>query len=50
MNQLELATQELTRYQELSRVRQDELKRSRANIKQFIIPTASPTPPAKPSN
>jgi tetratricopeptide (TPR) repeat protein len=45
MNKLELATTELTRYQELARVHQEELKRSRSMIKQFIIPRA-----AKPNN
>ena len=49
MNQVELATQELARYQELARLHQDELKRSRGNIKQFIIPTMPPQQP-KPNN
>jgi tetratricopeptide (TPR) repeat protein len=37
MNKLELATQELGRYQELSRIHQEELKRSRSAIQQFIL-------------
>jgi tetratricopeptide (TPR) repeat protein len=45
MNQLELATTELTRYQELAHLHQEELKRNRSTIKQFIIPQA-----AKPNN
>ena len=45
MNKLELATAELTRYQELARLHQEELKRNRSTIKQFIIPQA-----AKPNN
>ena len=49
MNQVELATQELARYQELARLHQDELKRSRGKIKQFIIPTMPPQQP-KPNN
>ena len=42
MNKLDLATQELARYQELSRLHQEELKRSRSAIKQFVL-----TQPAK---
>jgi tetratricopeptide (TPR) repeat protein len=38
MNKLELAMTELTRYQELARLRQEKLKRNRGTIKQFIIP------------
>jgi tetratricopeptide (TPR) repeat protein len=45
MNQLELATTELTRYQELAHLHQEELKRNRSTIKQFIIPQT-----AKPNN
>jgi tetratricopeptide (TPR) repeat protein len=37
MNKLELATGELARYQELSRLHQEELQRSRSAIKQFIL-------------
>ncbi len=37
MNKLELASQELTRYQELSNLHQEELKRSRSAIKQFVL-------------
>jgi tetratricopeptide (TPR) repeat protein len=37
MNKLELATQELARYQELSRLHEEELKRSRSAIKQFVL-------------
>ena len=37
MNKLELATQELDRYQELSRLHQEELKESRSAVKQFIL-------------
>ncbi|PYX26379.1 MAG: hypothetical protein DMG82_01910 [Acidobacteria bacterium] len=43
MNKLDLATTELTRYQELARLHQEELKRNRSTIQQFIIPqTAKP--------
>jgi tetratricopeptide (TPR) repeat protein len=45
MNKLELATQELGRYQELSRLRQEELKQSRSVVKQFVLSQG-----AKPSN
>jgi hypothetical protein len=37
MNKMELATAELARYQELSRLHQEELQRSRSAIKQFIL-------------
>ena len=45
MNKLELATTELTRYQELAHLHQEELKRNRSTIKQFVIPQ-----PANPNN
>ncbi len=45
MNKLELATQELGRYQELSRLHQEELKQSRSVVKQFVLSQG-----AKPSN
>jgi tetratricopeptide (TPR) repeat protein len=45
MNKLELATQELGRYQELSRLREEELKQSRSVVKQFVLSQG-----AKPSN
>jgi hypothetical protein len=45
MNKLELATQELARYQELARLHEDELKRSRSAIQQFVL-----SPPAKAQN
>jgi tetratricopeptide (TPR) repeat protein len=45
MNKLELATQELARYQELARLHEDELKRSRSAIQQFVL-----SPPTKPDN
>ena len=45
MNKLDLATQELSRYQELSRLHQEELKESRSTIKQFVLSQG-----AKPSN
>jgi tetratricopeptide (TPR) repeat protein len=41
MNKMELAKAELARYQELSRVHQEELKRNRSTIQQFIV-----SPPA----
>jgi len=44
MNKMELASEELTRYQELYSLRQEELKRSRTAIKQFVL-----SQPAKPS-
>jgi tetratricopeptide (TPR) repeat protein len=37
MNKLDLATQELARYQELSRLHQEELKESRSAVKQFVL-------------
>jgi tetratricopeptide (TPR) repeat protein len=37
MNKMELARQELDRYQELSRLHQEELKESRSAIKQFVL-------------
>jgi tetratricopeptide (TPR) repeat protein len=37
MNKLDLATQELARYQELARLHEDELKRNRSTIKQFVL-------------
>ena len=37
MNKMELATQELDRYQELSRQHQEELKESRSAVKQFVL-------------
>jgi tetratricopeptide (TPR) repeat protein len=37
MNKMELATQELGRYQELSRLHQEELKESRGAVKQFVL-------------
>ena len=37
MNKMELATQELTRYQELSRLHQEELKETRSAVKQFVL-------------
>ncbi len=37
MNKLELATEELGRYQELSRLHEEELKQSRSAVKQFIL-------------
>lgn len=40
MNQLDLATAELGRYQELSRLHAEEIKRSRSAIQQFVL--ASP--------
>jgi tetratricopeptide (TPR) repeat protein len=45
MNKLDLATAELTRYQELSRLHQEEIKRNRSAIQQFVLAT-----PAKPNN
>lgn len=38
MNKLDLATTELSQYQELARLHQEELKRNRSTIQQFIIP------------
>ena len=37
MNRLDLATKELARYQELARLHEDELKRNRSTIKQFVL-------------
>jgi tetratricopeptide (TPR) repeat protein len=37
MNELDLATQELARYQELSRLHQEEIKRNRSAIQQFVL-------------
>jgi tetratricopeptide (TPR) repeat protein len=45
MNKLDSATAELTQYQELARLHQEELKRKRSTIQQFIIPQAG-----KPNN
>jgi tetratricopeptide (TPR) repeat protein len=45
MNKLDSATAELTQYQELARLHQEELKRQRSTIQQFIIPQAG-----KPNN
>ena len=45
MNKLDLATEELSRYQDLSRIHQEELKRSRSAIQQFIL-----TAPVKVNN
>jgi len=45
LNKLDLATQELGRYQELSRLRQEELKQSRSVVKQFVLSQG-----AKPNN
>ena len=45
MNKMDLATQELTRYQELSRIHEEELKRNRSAIQQFVL-----SQPAKPGN
>ncbi len=44
MNKLELATEEFARYQELSRLHQEEIKRNRSAVKQFVL-----SEPAKPS-
>ena len=44
MNKLELATMELTRYQELAHLHQEELKRNRSTIKQFVINDKSESP------
>jgi len=48
MNKMELASQELTRYQELYSLRQEELKRSRSAIKQFVL--SQPAKPGQPSS
>lgn len=44
MNRVDLAAEELARYQELSQLHQEELKRSRSAIKQFVL-----SQPAKPN-
>ena len=46
MNKMDLATQQLARYQELSRLHEDELKRNRSAIKQFVLSQPG-KPPAK---
>jgi tetratricopeptide (TPR) repeat protein len=45
MNKMDLATAELARYQELSRLHQEEIKRNRSAIQQFVL-----SPPAKSNN
>jgi tetratricopeptide (TPR) repeat protein len=45
MNKLDMATAELARYQELSRLHQEEIKRSRSAIQQFVL-----SQPAKSNN
>lgn len=45
MNKLDLAKQELARYQELSRLHQEEIKRNRSAIQQFVL-----SPPSKSAN
>jgi tetratricopeptide (TPR) repeat protein len=45
LNKLDLATQELARYQELSRLHQEEIKRNRSAIQQFVL-----SPPVKNTN
>ncbi len=42
MNKLDLAARELSRYQELYRARQEELKHTRSTIQQFIVPEPAP--------
>jgi tetratricopeptide (TPR) repeat protein len=37
MSKLDLATEELARYQELSHLREDELKRNRSAVQQFVL-------------
>jgi tetratricopeptide (TPR) repeat protein len=37
MNKLDLATAELARYQELSRLHEEEIKRSRSAVQQFVL-------------
>jgi hypothetical protein len=44
MNRLDLATQELARYQELARLHEDELKRNRSTIKQFVLSQPAKAP------
>ena len=41
MNKLDLAAAELSRYQELYRARQEQLKHTRSTIQQFIVPEAA---------
>jgi tetratricopeptide (TPR) repeat protein len=41
MNQLDLATSELSQYQQLAQVHQEELKRRRSTIQQFIVPQST---------
>jgi tetratricopeptide (TPR) repeat protein len=41
MNKLDLATAELARYQELSRLHEEEIKRSRSAIQQFVLAAPS---------
>lgn len=41
MNKLDLAAAELSRYQELYRARQEELKHTRSTIQQFIVPEST---------
>ena len=41
MNKMDLATAELTRYQELSLLHQEEIKRNRSLIQQFVLPQAA---------
>jgi tetratricopeptide (TPR) repeat protein len=38
MNQMDLATSELSQYQQLAQVHQEDLKRRRSTIQQFIVP------------
>ena len=45
MNELDLASSELSQYQELAQLHQEELKRRRSTIQQFIVPQT-----AKPNN
>jgi tetratricopeptide (TPR) repeat protein len=45
MNKLNLATQELSQYQGLARLHQEELKRNRSAVKQFVVSQS-----ARPSN
>lgn len=45
MNKMDLAGAELARYQELSRLHQEEIKRNRSAIQQFVL-----SPPAKANN
>jgi tetratricopeptide (TPR) repeat protein len=44
MNRLDSATQELARYQELARLHEDELKRNRSTIKQFVLSQPAKAP------